>query len=189
MKETGVRFGLVAAGLVLVGGMATACGDDADGAPDSASKEDFCEAMESAPDEGKPSQDDVDKWAEELKDAGTPEDISDDERHGYEVLVDALDDADVDDFDDNTSFEDVVEDKDDREDVTKFFSYWFKTCNDTEIPTELPSDLPTELPSDFPTELPSDFPTELPSDFPTELPTEFPSDFPTDMTLPTEIPS
>jgi hypothetical protein len=182
MRETGMRIGLVAAGLVLVGGMATACGDDADNAPDSASKEDFCKAMESAPDEGKPSQDDVDKWAEELKEAGTPKDISDDQRHGYEVLIDALDDADVDDFDDNTSFEDVVEDKDDREDVTKFFGYWFKTCND-EIPTELPTDVPTELPTDL-TELPTDL-TELPTEFPTSLPTEFP----TDMTLPTEIPS
>jgi hypothetical protein len=32
-----MRIGLVAAGLVLVGGMASACGGDADDAPDSAS--------------------------------------------------------------------------------------------------------------------------------------------------------
>jgi len=116
-----------------------------------------------------------------MKDAGTPDDIGDDERRGFEVLVDAIDDADVDDIEDTSSFEDVVEDEGDRADVTKFFAYYGKTCVDlgglpTEFPTDLPSDLPTELPSDFPTELPSDFPTELPSGFPTEMPSGFPTD-------------
>ena len=115
---------LAAAGLVLVAGTMTACG----GAPDDASKADFCKAVEAAPCDEKPSQDDVDEWVDELNDTGTPDDIGEDERNGFEVFVEALDDADVDDLDDETSFEDVVEDSDDREDVEKFFAYYAETC-------------------------------------------------------------
>lgn len=118
---------LAAACLVLVAGTMSACGG-AGGAPEDASKKDFCKAIEGAPTDDKPSQDDVDEWAEELKDTGTPDDISDDARNGFEVLVEALEDADVDELDDNSSFEDVVKDKDDRKDVTKFFEYYGKTC-------------------------------------------------------------
>jgi len=169
-----MRIARMLAGLVLVGGMATACGGGSSDAPDDASTDDFCEAFESAPTDDKPSQDDVDEWVDKMKDAGTPDDIGDDERHGFEVLVDAIDDADVDDIEDTTSFEDVVEDDDDRADVTKFFAYYGKTCVDlgglpTEFPSEFPSDFPTETPSGFPTELPSGFPTEMPSGFPTDM--------------------
>jgi hypothetical protein len=115
---------LAVAGLVLVAGSMTACG----GAPDDASKKDFCKAIAAAPTDDKPSQDDVDKWVDELKDTGTPGGISGDERNGFEVLVDALDDADVDDLKNTTDFEDVVKDKGDRGDVTKFFAYYAKTC-------------------------------------------------------------
>jgi hypothetical protein len=115
---------LAAVGLVLVAGTMTACG----GPPDDASKKDFCKAIEAAPTDDKPSQDDVDEWVDELKDTGTPGDIADDERNGFEVLVDALDDADVDDLDDGSSLEDVVKDSEDRKDVEKFFAYYGKTC-------------------------------------------------------------
>jgi hypothetical protein len=115
---------LAAAGLILVAGTLTACG----GAPDDASEADFCKAVEAAPSDEKPSQDDVDEWVDELNDTGTPDDIGEDERNGFEVFVEALDDADVDDLDDETSFEDVVEDSDDREDVEKFFAYYAETC-------------------------------------------------------------
>jgi hypothetical protein len=115
---------LAAAGLVLVAGTMTSCG----GAPDDASKEDFCKSFESAPTEAKPSQDDVDKWVDKLNDTGTPKGISDDERNGFEVFVDALDNADVDDLDEDSKFEDVVKDKGDRKDVEAFFAYYGKTC-------------------------------------------------------------
>ena len=115
---------LAAAGLILVAGTMTACG----GAPVDASEADFCKAVEAAPSDEKPSQDDVDEWVDELNDTGTPDDIGEDERNGFEVFVEALDDADVDDLDDETSFEDVVEDSDDREDVEKFFAYYAETC-------------------------------------------------------------
>jgi hypothetical protein len=115
---------LAAAGLVLVAGTLTACG----GAPDDASKADFCKAVEAAPSDDKPSQDDVDEWVDELNDTGTPDDIDDDERNGFEVLVEALEDTDVDEIDDNSRFEDIVEDSDDRKDVEAFFEYYAKTC-------------------------------------------------------------
>jgi hypothetical protein len=115
---------LSAAGLVLVAGTLTACG----GPPDDASKSDFCKSIAAAPSEDKPSQDDVDEWVDELKDTGTPKDIDDDERNGYEVLVDALDDADVDDLGDDSGFEDLVDDGDDRKDVEKFLDYYAEAC-------------------------------------------------------------
>lgn len=169
-----MRIAHMVAGLVLVGGMATACGDDSSDAPEDASKDDFCNLLEEAPTADKPSQDDVDEWVDKLKDTGTPDDIDDDARHGFEVLVGAIDDADVDDIDDESTFEDLVKDSGDRKDVEKFFVYYAKKCAGAD---DLPSDLPTELPSDLPTELPSDL-TELPSDFPTSLLT-IPSDFQT----------
>ena len=115
---------LAAAGLVLVAATMTACG----GPPEDASKDDFCKAIEAAPTDDKPSQDDVDNWVDELKDTGTPGGIDDDARNGFEVLVDALDEADVDDLDEEASFEDVVKDSDDRKDVEKFLAYYGKTC-------------------------------------------------------------
>ena len=115
---------LASAGLVLVAGTLTACGSP----PDDASKSDFCQAIQAAPIEDEPTQDDVDEWVDTLNDTGTPGDISDDERNGFEVLVEALDEADVDDIDDDADFDDVVKDSDDREDVDKFFAYVTETC-------------------------------------------------------------
>jgi hypothetical protein len=178
-----MRIARTLAGLVLVGGLATACGDDggrgdATGAPDDASKDDFCQVIEELPGDGDPSQDDVDEWADKLADTGTPEDIDDDARHGFEVLVAAIEDTDVDDIGEDSTFDDVVKDADDRVDVSKFVAYFTSECSGLDLPTELPSDLPTELPTEG---LPSDFPsemTELPSEFPTDLLT-IPSDFTT----------
>jgi hypothetical protein len=164
------------AGLVLVGGMVTACGDDASDAPDDASKDDFCKVLEEAPTDEKPSQDDVDDWADKLRDTGTPEGIDDDARHGFEVLIEALDDVDVDDIDEDDGFDDVVKDSGDRKDVEKLFVYLASECSGLgdDVPTELPTDdVPTELPTD---DLPSDLPSDIPS-----LPSGLPSDFPTDI--------
>jgi len=116
---------LAAAGLVLVAGTLAACG----GPPDDAAKGDFCKAIAAAPTDEKPSQDDVDEWHDELNDTGTPEDIDDDARDGFEVLVDALDEVDADDIgEDGSGYEDVVKDSDDRKNVEKFFAYVAETC-------------------------------------------------------------
>jgi len=130
-KETGMRIALLAAGALLVGTTATACGGPPeDASTKDASTKDFCAALQAAPTDDKPSQDDIDAWADELNDTGTPDDISDDARNGFEVLVDALKDLDVDDIDGDTNFEDVVKDAGDRKDVEKFFLYAGKKCRD-----------------------------------------------------------
>ena len=75
-----MRRVLVGATMLLVAGMTAACG-----APDDASKEDFCDAIEGLNKAG----DDFDKNKdafEELGDTGTPEGISDDGREGFEIL-------------------------------------------------------------------------------------------------------
>ena len=115
---------LAAAGLVLVAGTMTGCG-----APDDASKSDFCKAVAGAPTDENFSQDDVDEWHDELEETGTPKDIDDDEREGFEVLVDALDEVDADEIgEDGFGFEGAVKDSGKRDDVEKFFAYVAKTC-------------------------------------------------------------
>lgn len=175
-----MRIALAAAGMVLVGATSAACGGSADDAPEDASKGDFCDVViENNPftdQDDPPSQDDFDDWVDELKDVGTPDNISDEARDGYEVLVDALDDIDVDDIDQDEDFDKYVDDEDDRLDVEAFSTYLIGECVG-DLPTGLPSDLPSDLPSGLPTDLPSDLLTDLPSDFPTDIPTSLPSEY------------
>jgi hypothetical protein len=168
-----MRGALVGAGLVLMAGVVTGCGGD--DAPDDASDKDFCDSFQRLGSSGDDFAKSKDAF-KDLEDTGTPDDIPDDAREGFEIILDVANDAD-----DSKEAAKKVEElsKDDQKKVEAFTTYTLKKCMD--LP-ELPSDLPTELPSDFPTELPSDFP----SDFPTELPSDFPSDFPSDLT---DIPS
>lgn len=122
------RF-LAGASLLLVAGMTAACG----GAPDDASEKDFCETMEGAPTEDKPSQDDLDDWVDELEDTGTPEDIPDDARKGFETFVDVVGDLDMDDSE--KEIEEELDDEvkgDDEDDVNAFLEYYAKTCSPAE---------------------------------------------------------
>lgn len=165
---------------VLLSFSLTACG----GAPTDASKDDFCEAYGGvfekifAVSGDEPTED---EWEEvqdavgELEDVGTPDGISDDERNGFEVFVEAIADADYDDIKDSEDGEIPGVSEDDDADAEKFFAYATKTCPDalgipTDLPTDIPTDLPTELPTDLPTEIPTDLLTDL-SDL-TELPSE-----------------
>lgn len=79
----------------------TACGGDDVDAPDDASAEDFCAAVTSAPDTDSEDAGDqaeaAKKLGEKLEDTGTPDDISDDARKGFESYVKALKDIDEDD--------------------------------------------------------------------------------------------
>lgn len=85
----------------------TACGgDDADDAPESASKEEFCEAYNAEPadddfdpeaspeDQAKAIIDALKEATDKLADVGTPEDIPDDAREGFEVVINAVDGLD-----------------------------------------------------------------------------------------------
>jgi hypothetical protein len=110
------RTGLVTAGAVLALGGLTACGgSDSDGggssAPDDASKDDFCKAFSGLYDKvmtGASSEDPSDAiaafkdWANDMKDVGTPSEMPDDARRGFEVFIqEALK------IDDNASQEDL----------------------------------------------------------------------------------
>lgn len=170
------RPAAAAGAAVLLAFSLTACG----GAPDDASEDDFCDAFAGvfepfADITGDPTEDQWEDFQDatgELEDTGTPDNISGDEREGFEIFVEAIGDADYDDIKDadEESFPGV--DKDDEAKVTQFFGYAGETCPEAfGVPTDLPTDLteiPTDLPTDIPTDL-SDLPTDL-SDL-TDLPT------------------
>jgi hypothetical protein len=101
---------LAAASLLLVAGTAAACGG---GAPSDASTDEFCKTQQSiledmpTPKAGaEPDSKEVVKalklWAERVEETGTPEDISDEARKGFEFQVklirDLDDDADKEDL-------------------------------------------------------------------------------------------
>nr|WP_278258110.1 hypothetical protein [Nocardioides convexus] len=174
----------------------SACG----GAPTDASKEDYCKAVKSQTSgddfEKAVTDKDYDKVADLLKDrvkdiedVGTPDDISDDAREGFEIQVKAAKDVSGDDikkaFEDNSSdpFEADLS-KDEKDKVKAYNEYESKTCSDTDSGSGSSSDdrlvrlrirqartrpsLPTEPPTDLPTEMPSGMPTDIPTD-PSEL--------------------
>ena len=148
-----MRGALVGAGVVLVVGVLTGCGGDAS---DDASEKDFCDAFQKLGESG----DDFDKSKEafkDLEDTGTPDDMPDDARDGFELIIDIADAADS-----TEDAEKKVADLNtgERKKVEAFSTYTLKKCVDM---PDLPSDLPTDLPSDFPSDLPSDL-TDIPSD-------------------------
>lgn len=114
MEPTRVGLGLAFGSMVLAG-----CG----GSPDDASKADFCAAVDAVLD-----FDDFDEAHDayqELNDVGTPKDIGDDAREGFEISVDAVLDADDED-EAREAYEDLG--KDDKEQVEAFNDYAEETC-------------------------------------------------------------
>ena len=159
-----MKKALWAAGLLLVAGTATACGgDDGGGAPEEASVEEFCKPFTDAQADADAKVADV---ADKLKEVGTPKDIPDDARKGFEFLVDNAEDLDKnsDDLDDEEAFKDKYGDEEFKQ-IEAFIKYLGKTCV-PELPDAPTSGLPTDL-DDLPTdELPTDGLSEL-----SELPT------------------
>lgn len=145
---TRIKRPAVAAGAaVLLALSLSACG----GAPTDASQDDFCEAYNDNALNGDIAEDDFDAQAEALNDysdkleeTGTPEDISDEARNGFEVVVEAFGDISSDDLDGDDT-QKALEDKyaDDQDDVEAFFEYANEQCGET------PEDAPVE---DAPTE-------------------------------------
>ena len=130
------------AGLALVLGTAAACGGGS-GAPTDASEEDFCAAYQSVaedigdlglesgeePDMGK-VVDAMKGWGEELEEVGTPEDIPEDARKGFEVAVDTLGDLDADELKSIEDFDKLEEDlsESDQEAADAFDEWANETC-------------------------------------------------------------
>jgi len=115
-----MRRVLVGATLLLVAGMTAACGS-----PEDASKGDFCDAVDNVVS----SANDYDKAkdaASELSDVGTPDGISDDAREGFELSIDAFDEAE-----NEKDLEKAQEDlsSDEKKKVQAFGEYVDKTCS------------------------------------------------------------
>ncbi|MDF9718026.1 hypothetical protein INN71_16725 [Nocardioides sp. ChNu-153] len=121
------------AALVLAGGTLSACGG---GAPTDASEEDFCSSFESAlttlgeQAEAEPDTEvDLGDAIDELESTGTPENIPDDAREGYESLLEALNDADgktVEEVEDDV--EDPFGEGDDADAGEALGTYYADTC-------------------------------------------------------------
>ena len=132
----------------------SACGDDDEGdggsdAPAGAPQEEFCDAFNAvfADIASIQTQPTAEQWSalqgkvEKLGEVGTPEDISDDNRDGYEVLVKAVTETD---YDDNLDFTAAIPGASESEQAkaTSFVSYAATLCTDLD---DLPSEaIPTE---------------------------------------------
>ena len=153
---------IVVAVLVLAGGGVAAAvlltgdddgGGDADDAPKSASVEEFCEGLnefDEVDDEASPEEqvEQAHEVADRLSEIGTPEDIPDDAREGFEIYLEAISEVDADDIEalENVESEEELADalgisSDDQEKITAFFEYTFEACSELSTP-EIPSDIP-----------------------------------------------
>lgn len=139
---TPIKRPIAAAGAaVLLALSLSACGG---GAPTDASKEDFCDVTQNQEDGEKAfeaiSEEDWDKAADLIKEqadkveeVGTPDDISDDAREGFEIQLDAAKSLDGDDIekavkDEEDPFESDLSD-DDKDKVEAYSEYESETCS------------------------------------------------------------
>lgn len=120
----------------------TACGGDdggdsgSDSAPADASKSDFCQAFADAFKpfvslEGDPTEDQFNDFKDAVKDladVGTPSDISDDQRTGFEAFVKAVDDGSYDDFKNADGSDIPGVSADDQPKAQDFLSWSGKEC-------------------------------------------------------------
>ena len=140
---------------LLVGAVTSACGGGSDGAPTDASKEDFCATQSdlfknlmptdmSNPEV--PSGEAMAKafkgWATDLEEVGTPEDISDDARAGFEALIEQVGDINPDDFTidklEELSKGGTDASKATEKEATAFADYLTKTCGNPLDDLEMP---------------------------------------------------
>jgi len=147
--------------VLLVGTVTSACGGGGGGAPSDASKDGFCDAANSlmsdlVPEDLStaelPSDQDMAKavkdWGSRMEDVGTPEDISDDARKGFESVVDQAKEIDASDF----SMENLEElekggadaSAEEKKQAEAFGTYLTDTCGNPMDDMEMP-ELP-ELP-------------------------------------------
>jgi hypothetical protein len=149
MRDFTKRAGLVVASTALVLGGLSACGSDDDGggssAPDNASKDDFCQAFNGLYSKVMAGADSTDakstiaalkEWAGDMKKVGTPDEMPDDARKGFEVFVEQAsqidDDASLADL--NDLGKDLPQEDQDAGDA--FGDWATKNCP---APTDLPS--------------------------------------------------
>ncbi|MDT9593203.1 hypothetical protein RDV89_08995 [Nocardioides zeae] len=117
------------AALALAGATLTACGSSA---PTDASKDDFCEAFTEAATDWYPESEDeeIDTTGaiETLEETGTPEDIGEDARNGFEVYIDALDEINGNSIADYDGEDPVEVSEDDEADFDALSEYVTQEC-------------------------------------------------------------
>ncbi|NYD57114.1 hypothetical protein BKA08_001352 [Nocardioides marinisabuli] len=122
------------AGLALVLGGAAACGsDEPSAAPEDASQEDFCQVYADIESDGGEDLDSVKEAVEQLIEVGTPDDIPDEARAGFETLGELVREAD-----DETDLETLGEDlgPEVQGSFVAFLGYVTETCADElDLPT------------------------------------------------------
>jgi hypothetical protein len=90
------KTGLLTASLLLVGASVVGCGGG--GAPTDASEKEFCDSLTSVFDDIDMSEQPSEKealalikaWAKDMQEVGTPENISDDARDGFELMIEQV---------------------------------------------------------------------------------------------------
>jgi len=140
-KNKGLIIGVaIAAAIVLIGGIFGAIaligGDDDDDKKDEeTSVADFCDVIKEM-DSSEGTADDPTIVSDALRDAGTPKDMTDDEKDGRELLIDIGDDSE-----DGPAAEKAVQEleEDDTAKVQAFITYIGKACTPAPDPTDAPS--------------------------------------------------
>ena len=147
--------------VLLVGAVTSACGGG--GAPTDASEKDFCETQSSLlsdlmPDDMSnpelPSDEQMAKavkdWGAELEEVGTPEDIPDDARKGFEAVVKQAKEVDASDFSIDKLEELEAGGKDASKEVQRqakaFSDYLTETCGNPLEDLDLPEMPDMEMP-------------------------------------------
>jgi hypothetical protein len=141
--------------VLLVGTVTSACGGGGSGAPGDASQDGFCEAANSlmsdlVPEDmgtaERPSDEDmaqaVKDWGSRMEEVGTPEDIPDDARKGFEAVVEQAQEIDAADFS-MENLEDLENggadaSKEVEEQADAFGDYLTETCGDPLGDIEMP---------------------------------------------------
>lgn len=151
---TRIKRPIIAAGAATLMALSlAACGGSA---PADASTEEFCEVTNDTSWFTDIEEDDYDgfvdaikEYVDRLEEVGTPEDISDEAREGFELQIEAAGDISADDLrdaEDSGSAESPFEtdlSEEDIEKVTAFQTYQAETCGGLDL-----EDMPTEAPSE-----------------------------------------
>ncbi|WP_107773026.1 hypothetical protein [Nocardioides sediminis] len=149
-----MKSALLAASLVLVGGTAFGCSGGSDGAPADASQDDYCTSyrtlfadmstMTEATDAEIIAK--IKDWGATMQETGTPSDMPDDARAGFETTLafidDLAEDATAEDFEKMDS--DLSEEE--TKQVAEFDTYTTETCGSPLDNMEAP-EMPTEAPT------------------------------------------
>jgi hypothetical protein len=131
-----MRTTIRAAGLLLTAGLLAGCGGDS--APADASEADFCEGYgnlftklaDMDPEDPSTGIRAMKEWASDMEEVGTPEDMPDDAREGFETMLEQI--GQIDEDATQKELEELGEDmsKGDQKSGAAFGAYAMKTCPD-----------------------------------------------------------